>query len=238
MWRLIFVIILVLLFVAFRYLPWWVLLGIVVVFVLLWRFVLGSLLGALLILPLKNMGKMLRGATADVHSVRPTERPATVSSPPEVGKLETTNHEGSEHHEGSEVQDAAEDADEAAADEYDGPRNWFEVDVTITPLPSSKGGIPYWDMNALRLTKPGSSMKDDDDSCCVQSVHLVREGAVLLNPGQTDPTDEEENHGKLTGPHRLKMVIGVKPEVRELVFGYFFETFGKLVVPEAQTSGT
>ncbi len=232
MLRLIALIALVLLFLAFRYLPWWVLLSFVVAFVLLWRFGLGWLVGSLLILPLKNMGKMLRGATVDVHSVRPAEPRAAVSSIPDAGKLETT------HHEEAEVQGDAEEADEQAADEYDGPRNWFEIDVTITPRPSSKGGIPYWDINALRLTKPGCSMKDDDDSCHVQSVHLVREGTVLLDAGQTDPTDEEENHGKVTGPHRLKMVIGVKPDVHELVFGYFFETFGKLIVPDAQTSRT
>jgi len=226
MFRLIALIALVLLFLAFRYLPWWVLLGCVVLILLLWRFVFGWVLGSLFMAPLRNMGKVLRDATVDVHSVRPTEPPATASSAPELGRLETT------HLDESEFLAVAERAD--AHPEPDVPRNWFEIDITVTPRPSSEGKFPYWDMEGLQLIKPGSSLKDEDDSCQVKSVQPIREGVVLLDPGQTDATAEQEDYCKVTGPHRLKMVIGVKPDVRELVFRYFFETFGKVVLPDAR----
>jgi hypothetical protein len=231
MLRLIVLITLVLLVVAFRYLPWWLLVSIVVVLILLRRFLFGWVVGLVLLISVGGLGKVLRGATVDVHNVRPTERPATLSSAPELGQIETTPHEE------SEVQAAAEEADEGAAAQSAGPRNWFEVDITITPRPLTKNQFPVWDVEGLRLTKPGSSLKEEDDSCYVASVQAVPEGVVLLTPGQTGPTDADENFGKMTGPARLKMVIGVRPDVRQLVFRYFSEAFGSLVVREAQTTG-
>jgi hypothetical protein len=230
MLRLILILTLVLLFLAFRFLPWWALLGILVILVLLWRFLLGWVFATLLMIPLRKQGKVLRGARVDVHSLRPTERPATVTAIASPASIEET------HHDPSAPQGETEEADEVPLAEPDSPRDWFEIDITITP-PPAKDQFTYWDIEGVMLVKPGSSLNDEDDSCHVRSVHLVREGVELLDPGQTDSTDEEEVSGKVTGPHRLKMLIGVQPGVRELVFRYLLETFGKLLLPETPQPG-
>src|SRR5690349_21635981 len=108
--RLILVLLIIALILAIRYLPWWavalVFVGLVFVLPLLAKFALKSLF----LTPFKLKGKVLRGATAVVHSVEPT-------APPEPEPREA---------------DAEEiDAGEGEAEDLE----YFLVDATITPLP-------------------------------------------------------------------------------------------------------
>jgi len=117
-------------------------------------------------------------------------------------------------------------------------REYYEIDLTITPRPPT-GSFQHWDIDDLMLVRPGLRWNEaDDDVCQVTSVNVIREGTVLLDkPADNKPADQDENENedddgpKVVGPQRLKMLIGVKPEIRALVFKYYFETFGSLNLP-------
>ena len=66
--------------IAIRYLPWWLLLAIVVGIGLLLRYGVPFLLKQLFMLPFKAKGKALAGATIQVHSVKSAPFPSASDS--------------------------------------------------------------------------------------------------------------------------------------------------------------
>lgn len=229
--RVILLILIVLLILAIKYLPLWANLAIVLAVILLVPFVARHAFLWLFSIPFRAKGKVLRGAGADVHSVRLTTPPAEVRARLHA----TTDHVLAAHPPGVDpTEDDVEDDDTTEQTETDTARNYYELDVTITPRPAT-GPFTHWEYGEVTLVRPGRRWHQDDDICVVKQVDLVREGTVLINAGEKVEEDgEPEDLGsKVFGPHRLRMLIGVKPGVRELVFGYYFEKFGRVTLPEA-----
>ncbi|HET6575946.1 MAG TPA: hypothetical protein VFG68_20260 [Fimbriiglobus sp.] len=121
--------------------------------------------------------RVLRGATVDVHAVRP----AHAGDRPEL--------------------------------------RWYEIEATIFPDPSQTEPMSHWDVDDLRLVPasavlpaPFASREDEYEP---HELVLVEDGKPVI------PVD-----GKVTGPRRLRFVVGVPSAVRDLQFRYFFEQFG------------
>src|SRR6185369_13953094 len=160
--------------VAVKYLPWW---GSVLMFVgliLVGKFVVKHLLKKLIVLPFKAKGAVLRGATAQIHSV-------TAVAPPAPGEAAGDT-------------EALADPDQAA-----GPRNYYQLDVTITPRDAT-GNFTHWEPGELRLARPESRVgvedETDDGSCAVRSLQVEEEGQFKPDEGMKYP-----------GPQRLRMTL-------------------------------
>ncbi|MBI2193351.1 MAG: hypothetical protein HYU36_15360 [Planctomycetes bacterium] len=194
MFRLLFLVTLVLFVLGAVYLPWWVfcliILGIIFGIFITLKLLGGWLVKALFSVPFKLKGAVLKGAEAEIHSLAP-------AAPPERKK-------------GEEDEEAAGDA---------GRRQYFLLEATVTPRPS-RGKFTVWEPGELLLVRPGSAIDDDDDSCRIESLALQEDGQFKPDEGY-----------KFEGPKRLRMLIGVIPEVRQFQFRYYFETFGQVALP-------
>jgi hypothetical protein len=154
--------------------------------------------------------RVLRGATVDVHAVRPTAPPR-------------------------ELLEAADDPD---ADEYDRAEaaadlqnlRWYEIELTVFPDPAAAGPVKYWDLYQLQLVPgnapppgPMGAYGDDEDDPREVTVH----GVQKVEDGEA--VDVED--GNVTGPQRLRLTAGVPRGVKGLKFQYQFEQFGEVRLP-------
>jgi hypothetical protein len=166
--------------------------------ILVGKFVVKHLLKKLIVLPFKAKGAVLRGATAQIHSV-------TAVAPPAPGEAAGDT-------------EAPADPDQAA-----GPRNYYQLDVTITPRDAT-GNFTHWEPGELRLARPESGVgvddETDDGSCTVRSLQVEEEGQFKPDEGMKYP-----------GPQRLRMTVGVQEGVTALKFRYYFEAFGEVRLP-------
>jgi hypothetical protein len=126
-------------------------------------------------------GRVLRAATADVHTVRPAGRPPAADRP---------------------------------------ELRWYEVEATIFPDPDHAGPAARWDVKGLRLAPtdaaPPTPFGDRGGD------EFEPHGLVLVENGEpVIPVD-----GIVTGPRRLRFVVGVPREVSDVQFRYYFEQFG------------
>lgn len=208
--RIVLLLLLVGVILAFKFLPWYVLVGIAVVLVLGAKFLGGKFAVWLFSMPFRAKGKVLRNATIEVHSIVACEQP------PEKSRQGGSNTSEGVAHE--------EDEQDEITDEPEGPRAYYRLDVTISPRPST-GAFHYWEIGELLLTLPDTKPMDDASDVC-QIVELK----VFLD-GQFVPDDEGY---KLPGPQRLQLVLAIRPDVRQLAFRYYFETFGEITVPASK----
>lgn len=153
--------------------------------------------------PFKAKGAALRDATVEIHDVRAAAEPIA----PEAGEHED-----------------ADDSDEPAPEPVPGMR-YYWLDATIQPSPSAPGPFSHWEPGELLLVKPGTDpMKDGDDDgdapCTILRVRVAEDGTLQDDEGMKYP-----------GRQRLELGIGVHPGVNELQFQYYFETFGRVVLP-------
>ena len=201
---------------AFRYLEWWqAILASAATFVLL-------LLGAKMLIKsvigdLGNMAKglfevkskVLRGATTQVHSVRPTDVPADLAADAE------------EH-----AADADEDEDEdPPADPRD--LSWYEIEATVFPDETAAGPMTHWDIDDLMLVPfdaPPTAI-DDDRETPESQLHGLR----IVADGEA----REPKGPKVIGPQRLRFTAGFPKGVRAAKFRYYFEDFGKIELAPA-----
>lgn len=177
-------------------------------------------------LPFRATGAALRGATAAVHSLERLPAP-----PLELA----AKHDESD--------------DERKPDE---PRDYYRLEVTISPK-ASVGPFHRWEIGELALVHPDSSLVADGqreiaDLCDIRQREVqVSESFV---PHREDEDDEEpdspsekrqapavgtftpDDGYKLPGVQRLRLLLAVKPGTRRLVFQYYFEKFGEVVLPD------
>ena len=200
---------------AFAYLDWW-------------QAILASLATFLLILlvgrqmvrstfrNLKSMAEgmftqksqALRGATVEVHAVRPTAVPEEAR--PDVRQVV--------------------DADDDPADVADyGNYQWCEIEATVFPQTGSSPTFARWDIDSLVLVPIGAARleflgSDDDDApqFDLLNVRLVADGEAVEPGGEA-----------VVGPQRLRFVVGVPRGTRLLKFQYFLEQFGRVELPPA-----
>lgn len=213
--RLILLVLFVLVVLAFTFLKWWQILILGAVLIVLSKFVAKRAVLWLFSMPFRAKGKVLRKASVEIHSVRAAAVPARKPAAEKARLSDESN--------GAEDEDD-DDVEDHESEEPDVAREYYEIEVTITPQ-TPTGPFLYWDFSEVALVRPGKRWDEDDDTCRVESADLVREGTVLLDAGEKDDDDDGT---KVAGPRRLRMLIGVKPGVRELVFNYYFESFGRL----------
>ena len=157
--------------------------------------------------------RALKGATMNVHSIR------SVSKPPEP-EVESDEDERDAP---AEVEDAKDDETEADS-ESDGrevPKDYVEVDLTVTPKGDSCNSI--WEPTEFILTSERIKSLEDLEGKEVGTTHSVEiwDGAAF---GPDDP-------GKYPGEQRLKIIFEVKLGAREAWLHYYHEPIGQLKLP-------
>ncbi|HVF09765.1 MAG TPA: hypothetical protein VNA16_03135 [Abditibacteriaceae bacterium] len=160
--------------------------------------VIGKVLKRLFLSPFLAKGAVLHDAEVRVRSITPA------AAPPR------------------EVYGDATDLEPGAAIEA-GPRDWYALDVTITPQ-ESNGDFTLWKPGELVLVSPTAKANDpDDEGSTLGAVHAVE----VWHEGRWQPDDP----GKYEGPQRLKLLAWVQPGAHRLRFRYYFEIFGDLEIP-------
>ncbi len=112
------------------------------------------------------------------------------------------------------------------------PRNYYEVEATITPRPS-RGPFHLWEYSELVCVKSEAKWDDDSDACETISVELAASPRRPIE--RTTSDDEEDDCSKVPGSQRLRVVIGVIPGTNELSFRYYLEKIGRFCLPPAQS---
>jgi len=135
--------------IAIRYLPWWLLLAIVLGIGLLLRFGIPFLLKQLLMLPFKAKGQALAGATIQVHSLKAAPFPSANDSDQSYWEAE----------------------DLARYQEMD----WYFLDVSVTPALNRSEGFRLWEPGELLLlpaSVKGNSLESLE--CSEVAIHDYR----------------------------------------------------------------
>ena len=197
---------LVALFLMFKFLPWWASLTIIVVGVFSLKWIGGYLIRQVFFVPFRMKGKALAGAQVTVHGIRPADAP----------DISEDEYEGEEEEEG----EGEGEEDEASDAAY----RWHYLDVTITPQPVT-GGFTHWEPGELVLVGMDASPKDIDEE---EAVSRIADCKVF----QDGKFCEDEGY-KYPGPQRLELHVGVKPGVRALQFRYYFELFGNVTLEDS-----
>ena len=215
--------------VAFVYLEWWqallVVLAMIVVMAVGLKFVIKSFIGNMgkaMVAMFEAKSRVLRGATAEVHSVEAAPVP-----PPRAVDQDD---------EDEDADDDDDDEGEGEEEEDETPRElaYYRIDVTIKPAADTDTPMSHWDVgdlcvvdfNAkpLKLDMSGDGEKNEADDpgegFHFHDVQVMRDGT--LHP------DEDS---KYAGEQRLNVLVGVPPELRELKFRYYTEQFGRIVLP-------
>ncbi len=195
---------------AFRYLEWWqAILASAATFLLLifaakvlLRTAIGRL-GDMAMGMFDVKSRVLRGATVQVHAVRPGSPPASLPQPPA---------------DGDDLDDADPEALQEIAELHD--RAWYDIEVTIFPAPAD-GPMEHWDLGDLRLAPadapaPTFGSDGDGDDFELYDVMVVTDGV---------PAPAEDT--KFRGPQRLRFTTGLPKTVQEVQFRYYFEQFGR-----------
>lgn len=154
---------------------------------------------------------VLRGASITVHSVRTVPKPADANraTRPEL-------EEGAEISEGAEQSPTTVETDE--------PKDYVELDVTITPKGETCNSV--WEPSELMLTAEKVKSLTDLEDQQIGTTHSVEvwDGSTF---GPDDP-------GKYPGEQRLKIIFAVKPGTTLGWLHYYNEPLGQL----AFTPGT
>ena len=183
------------------YLPWWVSVVVVVALVLAAKLLGGRLLELLFSLPFKAKGAVLRGASVELHKITPM----TLAVARQMLK----------HKVGA-------DAD-GENPELEASRNYFVVELTVTPMTGSSCTFGLWEPGELLLAGPDAKSKDSADDaaiCRIERREISNEGRFELDEGM-----------KYEGPQRLRLTLGVAHGFQRLQFRYYFELFGGFTLP-------
>ena len=160
---------------------------------------------------------VLKGATVNVHSVRPVSKP--------VAEPEEPDYEDDE----SEMTPAQREElrvierEAAEAEEAEEPKHYYEVDMTILPHESVDAESVWEPTELILTTEPVKSLTDMDDKDA-GSVHrvMVWDGNAF---GPDDP-------GKYPGQQRLLVTFAVKQGTRAAWLQYYNESLGQVTFPE------
>jgi hypothetical protein len=194
-------------FLMFKFLPWWV--GVIcivgAVFGLTW--IVPLVLRRAFMAPFKLKSKTLSGAQITLHDV-------STAAPPEFDAEEFDDDDYSKE----ELQHLHEDVAQF---------NWHKLDVTITPAPATDG-FTHWEPGELQLVGPDATSDDLDDPddednlCRIDDYKIFQDGKFC-----------ETEMDKYTGPQRLELYAGIKPNVQTLQFRYYFALFGRISLSDS-----
>jgi len=188
---------------AIKYLPWWAIVGGFLLLIVLGKLFTGRIIEAAFKMPFKAKGAVLRGATTEIHSLnaipRPADRPASTE-------------------EGQEAE-----ADDSSSS-YAPNCRFYALELTITPAERDGGAFQLWAPGELCLVSPNAKPDDTDedgDLCTIRRVEVADERGEFAE-------DEGMKYG---GPQRLRLTLAASPEARDLQFRYYLELFGKVSLP-------
>lgn len=115
--------------------------------------------------------------------------------------------------------------------EEDGPREWFVIELTITPTQTEPGAFQGWAPGELLFVAPDASPEDVSDDDEWGGVHKVR---VWEEPAGWRDADE----AALVGEQRVRMLVGLRPGAPRLLrLRYYFELFGRVDLARARQAG-
>lgn len=209
---------------AFVYLEWWqaliVIVGMIFAFVIAAKLVIRSFIGNIgkaMMQGFEIKGNVLRGATAEVHSVQAAPAP-----PPRV--IDQADAD-------DDVDEQDEDDDGPAYDDDEAARArelaYYRLDVTIRPQ-NPDGPMTHWDVSDLCVVdhrSPPLKLTFGEDCGAGEGFHF--EDVQVLENGRLHPDEQ----GKYEGAQRLNVLVGVPADLRELKFRYYAEQFGRIVLP-------
>jgi hypothetical protein len=161
--------------------------------------------------------KVLRGASMTVHSVTPVAQP----------KHESEVAEAEEDEEPDEDEEA-DDAEPDSPDEAEEPKEYFAVDVTITPRNGEANAL--WEAGEFillseRISNLAELEEGDKELGTVEQVKV-------WNGSEWGPDDP----GKYPGEQRLLLTFAVKPNTSTAWFNYYNEPIGTLELPRWQVA--
>ena len=206
---------------AFVYLQWWqaliVVFAMISAFIIAFKLIIRSFftnMGKAIMMGFEIKAKVLRGATAEVHSVEAAPEP-----PPAV--IEQAGEEDDDDGDGDGENEEKEQTEPRVLD-------YYRVDVTIRPG-AQEGPMTHWDVSDLCVVDvkapplnftPGQDMADAGEGFHLQDVQIHENGEL-----------HDDEQAKYQGTQRLNFLVGVPPELRELKFRYYTEQFGRIVLP-------
>lgn len=171
---------------------------------LLWvgKLILGKMFKKFLLSLFSMKSRVLRGAALTVHSVTAVPMPL-MPVDEEHGEDEEDGH------------------DHEHDDEEDGPKHYFQVDLTITP----KGADRVWEPGEFMLASERiQSLEElEDGSKEVGNTHEVQ----IWNGAAFGPDED----GKYPGSQRLLLTFAVKPDTSKAWLHYYDEPIGTLDLP-------
>jgi len=147
---------------------------------------------------------VLRGASMTVHSITP------IPKPPE--READTDDEGED-----------DEADEPTEEEAEGPRVYYEIEMTITPRHRCDA---VWEPTELMLTsRPIKTLEElgEHEVGVTYDCRLWNGSAYV-----------EDEIGKHPREQRLKLTMEVTPGIRDSWLYYYQEEIGPLQLPEWQ----
>ncbi|MBE9032104.1 hypothetical protein IQ266_20405 [filamentous cyanobacterium LEGE 11480] len=198
----ILVVLVILIILAIKYLPWWALIAVIVLGALTIPWALKQGMKQVLLLPFKAKGQVLKGATVQVHQVQSTNMP--------------TLRQGSD-------MDVATFAD--LRERYH-QLKWYTVDASISPV-KREADVPFsaWEPGDLMLVPPGKKVKDIE-GLAENDVSEIHDYEIY----ETNRF-QQDMEGKHLGSQRVKFLVGVQPGVQTLQFRYYLELFGEVEFP-------
>ena len=197
---------------------------IILVFLWLAKFLIKSLAKKFALWLFGMKARALRGATMNIHSIKSIPKPPEREPEPD----EEDEDEELEDGEAKEASPIAEATPAATSDavakttEPEDPKDYIEMDVTITP---KVGASPHcvWEPTELILTSSKIKSLADLEEKDVGSVHSVE----IWNGTAFGPDD----YGKYPGEQRLKIIFEVKPGANTAWLHYYNEPIGQLNLP-------
>lgn len=191
-----------LLVIAIKFLPWWGSLLLIVILLFGLRFGAGYLFKQLMAMPFKAKGKVLAGATANVHGIRKvrppirTLDPAAANDPEEAQYLEDEQKDDQRFH-------------------------WYLMEITIIPN-ENNGQFTFWEPGELLFVDMAA--KPHDLESTVES--KMDDYRIFM-----DGTFQKDDIGKHQGAQRIKFHVGLPPSLTRFQLRYYFELFGQIALP-------
>jgi hypothetical protein len=159
--------------------------------------------------------RALRGATMNVHSIK------SIPKPPEQEPEMDENDEEAEDGAQKEAMPVVETQPVVKAAKPEDPKDYVELDVTITP--TAKACNSVWEPTELILTSCKIKSLADLEEKDIGSVHSVE----VWNGSAFGPDDP----GKYPGEQRIKIIFEVKPVENTAWLHYYNEPIGQLNLP-------
>jgi hypothetical protein len=163
---------------------------------------------------------VLKGATVNVHSVRPVPKPVMerAESDDDEDESEMTPAQREE----SQRLDR-EIAEAEAREEVENPKHYYEVDMTVLPH-ESVDADSHWEPTEFMLTTEPIKSLEDIEEKEAGTVHkvMVWDGNAF---GPDDP-------GKYPGQQRLLVTFAVKPGMRSAFLQYYDQSLGDVTFPD------